>query len=171
MIDLAALAITLLVTFLVMLRKTSAGVAILALLAGVLLDQLLSQWIFSFVPQQADATALYAEAALHFALTFVPAFVALVAVKVGKHHIVPSLLASIALGFLITFFGTKIILPLPFVPEDAKASGLLVFLQPYQNEILSASAVIGVLEMLPVISLKAVSSRLSLYRFPDVEPT
>lgn len=147
MIDLAALAITLLVTFLVMLRKTSAGVAILALLAGVLLDQLLSQWVFGFVPQQADTTMLYAEAALHLIITFTPAVVALVAVKVGKHHVVPSLLASIALGFLITFFGTKIILPLPFIPEEAKASGLLVFLQPYQNEILAASAVIAVFEM------------------------
>lgn len=147
MIDLAALAVTGLVILGVMLRKTSAGVAILALLAGVLLDQLLSGWIIGFIPEQNSQTMLYVEAAVHLLLTFTPAIVSIVAVKVGKHHIVPSLLASISLGFLITFFGTKIILPLPIVPEDAKTSGLLVFLQPYQNEILAASAVIAIFEM------------------------
>lgn len=147
MIDLAAVGITLLVIFGVMLRKTSAGVAILALLAGVLLDQLLSAWIIDFIPKQNEQTMLYATAAVHLVITFTPMLIALFAVRVGKHHIVPSLLASLALGFLITFFGTKIILPLPFITEDMKSSGLLVFLQPYQNAILAASAAIATLEM------------------------
>lgn len=147
MIDLVACAITVLIILFVMIRKTSAGVAILALLAGVLLDQLLSTWVIGFIPAQNQQTSLYITAAVHMLITFTPAVISVIAVKVGKHHIVPSLLASIALGFLITFFATKIILPLPFVPEDAKASGLLVFLQPYEKEILAASAVIAVIEM------------------------
>ncbi len=147
MFDIAACAITVLVILGIFLRKTSAGVAILALLAGVLLDQLLSEWILGFIPAQNEQTMLYVTATVHLVLTFTPALVAIVAVKVGKHHIVPSLLASIALGFLITFFAAKIILPLPIVPEEAKTSGLLVFLQPYQNAILAASAVIAVFEM------------------------
>jgi hypothetical protein len=147
MIDLAACGLTFLVILLVMLKKTSAGVAILALLAGVLLDQLLADWLIGFMPNQGESTMLYATATVHLILTFVPMLISIIAVKVGKHHIVPSLLASIALGFLITFFGTKLILPLPIVPEDAKTSGLLVFLQPYQNVILAASALIAVFEM------------------------
>lgn len=147
MIDLVACGLTVLVILFVFLRKTSAGVAILALLAGVLLDQLLSSWIISFIPNQNDQTMLYLAAAVHLGLTFIPALVAVVAVRVGKHHIVPSLLASIALGFLITFFGTKIVLGLPIIPEEAKDSGLLIFLQPYQNAILAASALIAVFEM------------------------
>ncbi len=147
MIDIAACAVTVLVIVGVLLRKTSAGVAILALLAGVLLDQLLASWVLSFIPPQNEQTMLYISAAVHLLLTFTPAIVALIAVKVGKHHIVPSLLASIALGFLITFFGTKILLPLPLVPDEAKSSGLLVFLQPYQNAILAASAIVAVFEM------------------------
>lgn len=147
MIDLVACAITVLIILFVMVRKTSAGVAILALLAGVLLDQLLSAWVLAFIPSQNSQTSLYITAAVHMLITFTPAVISVIAVKVGKHHIVPSLLASIALGFLITFFATKIILPLPFVPEDAKASGLLVFLQPYEKEILAASAVLAVFEM------------------------
>ncbi len=143
MIDLAACGLTALVIIGVFLRKTSAGVAILALLAGVMLDQLLSTWLIGFLPQN----SAYLEAAIHGAITFTPALVAIIAVKVGKHHIVPSLLASLALGFLITFFGTKIILDLPVVPEDIKTSGLLVFLQPYEKPILAASAVIAVVEM------------------------
>lgn len=119
MIDIAACAVTVLVIVGVLLRKTSAGVAILALLAGVLLDQLLASWVLSFIPPQNEQTMLYISAAVHLLLTFTPAIVALIAVKVGKHHIVPSLLASIALGFLITFFGTKILLPLPLVPDEA----------------------------------------------------
>ena len=147
MIDLVACATTVLVILFIFLRKTSAGVAILALLAGVLLDQLLGAWLIGFLSQQDPTQMLYIEAAIHFLITFTPCIISIIAVKVGKHHIVPSLLASIALGFLITFFGTKIILPLPIVPETAKASGLLIFLQPYQNAILAGSAVIAVLEM------------------------
>jgi len=147
MIDLVACGLTVLVILFVFLRKTSAGVAILALLAGVLLDQLLSSWIISFIPNQNEQTMLYLTAAIHLSLTFIPALVAVIAVRVGKHHIVPSLLASIALGFLITFFGTKIVLALPIIPEEAKDSGLLIFLQPYQNAILAASALIAVFEM------------------------
>lgn len=147
MIDLVACGITILVVLGVMVRKTSAGVAILALLAGVLLDQLLGQWLIGFIPEQDKVGMLYITAAVHMLITFVPAIVALIAVRVGKHHIVPSLLASLALGFLMTFFATKIILPLPIIPEEFKQSGLLVFLQPYQNAILAFSATIALVEM------------------------
>jgi hypothetical protein len=107
----------------------------------------LGQWLIGFIPEQNKENMLYITAAVHMLITFVPALVALVAVRVGKHHIVPSLLASLALGFLITFFATKILLPLPIVPEDFKRSGLLVFLQPYQNAILAFSATIALIEM------------------------
>jgi hypothetical protein len=147
MIDLAALALTVLIVLVVMVRKTSAGVAILALLAGVLLDQMLSEWIISFIPQQSSEIMLNITAVVHLLLTFTPALVSIVAVKVGKHHLVPSLLASLALGFLVTFFATKIIAPLAIVPEQYKESGLLVFMQPYQNAILAGSALIAIFEM------------------------
>ncbi len=156
MIDIVACGLTVVVILFVFLRKTSAGVAILALLAGVLLDQLLSGWIISFIPNQSDQTMQYLTAAIHLGLTFIPAVVAVIAVRVGKHHIVPSLLASIALGFLITFFGTKIVLDLTILPGDLIDSGLLIFLQPYQNAILAASAFIAVFEM--TLSYKKTSS-------------
>lgn len=65
----------------------------------------------------------------------------------ARHNLVLSVLTSLALGFLIFFFGLKIIAPLPIVKDVAKNSGLLTFLNPYQNVILSIAALLGVIEM------------------------
>jgi hypothetical protein len=52
------------------------------------------------------------------------------------------------LGFLIFFFGLKIVAPLPMVATAAKNSGLLTFLSPYQNAILSGASVLALVEMI-----------------------
>jgi hypothetical protein len=70
-----------------------------------------------------------------------------IAVKVAKHNMVLSLLTSLVLGFLIIFFGLKIIEPLPLINEAAHNSGLLHFLSPYQNAILAGSATLAIVEM------------------------
>lgn len=148
MVDLAALGIAVLVVLAVMLRKTSAGVAVLALLAGVMLDQLLSSWFISLLPTNISSASQYVPVVIHLLVTFTPVVVTLVAVKVAKHNAVLSLLTSLVLGFLITYFGLKIVAPLPLVAEAAKNSGLLHFLDPYQNSILASSAVLALTEMI-----------------------
>lgn len=149
MVDLIALGVALLVVMAVFLRKTSAGVATLALLAGVLLDQLLSPWVISLLPKEATALSTqYVPVVIHLLITFIPVVATLVAVKVSKHNAVLSLLCSLMLGFLIVFFGLKIVTPLPVVSVAAKNSGLLTFLNPYQNAILAAAAVLAILEMI-----------------------
>jgi hypothetical protein len=144
MIDIITLGVTGLVVVAVFLRKTSAGVAILALLAGVLLDQLLS---INKLPAQASSFGDYAPAIVHLLITFTPVVASLVAVKVHKHNAVLSLLTSLVLGFLIVFFGVKLLIPLPGLKQFVNDGGLLQFLQPYQNVILTASAVLAVVEM------------------------
>ena len=148
MVDIAALGVALLTVLAVMIRKTSAGVGILALLAGVMLDQLLSDWLISLLPKN-DATAQdYTIVIVHLLLTFIPVVATIIAVRVKKHNKVLSLLASLMLGFLITFFGLKIVSVLPFVTEAAANSGLLHFLDPYQNAILAGSAILALVEMI-----------------------
>lgn len=148
MVDLIAFGIVLLVVAAVMVRKTSAGVAVLALLAGVTLDQLLGAWVIGLLPQEALTYSEYIPVIIHLLVTFTPVVATLVAVKVAKHNLIISLLASLVLGFLIVFFGLKIIEPLPLINTAAKNSGLLHFLDPYQNAILASSAVLAVVEMI-----------------------
>lgn len=149
MVDLIALGIALIIVVAVFIRKTSAGVGILALLAGVLLDQLLSGWVIGLLPKQAtDLSSQYVPVAVHLLVTFIPVGATLVAVKVRRHNAVLSLLSSLVLGFLVFLFGLKIIAPLPMVAKAARNSGLLTFLSPYQNLILSAAAILALIEMI-----------------------
>lgn len=147
MIDLVAFGVVLLVVVAIMIRKTSAGVAVLGLLAGVMLDQLLGSWLISLLPTEAAGLSEYVPVIIHLLVTFVPVGVSITAVKAAKHNPILSLLTSLVLGFLIVFFGLKIVAPLPVVNEAAKNSGLFHFLDPYQNLILSASAVVAIAEM------------------------
>lgn len=148
MVDLAALCIALLVVLIVFVRRTSPGVAIFALLAGVLLDQMLSDWVTGLLPAQTLLMASYVAVAVHLLITFLPVIVSLVAVKVTHRNSVLSLLTSLALGFLIVSFGLKIVAPLSFASYAANNSGLLTFLDPYLNLILTASAILALIEMI-----------------------
>lgn len=147
MVDIFALVLTLVIVVTVFLRKTSAGVAILGLLAGVLLDQLLSGWILSLLPPSALQKSEYVPVAVHLLITLIPVVAIIATAKVSKPNPVLSLLTSLALGFLVTFFVVKIVAPLPVVAELAKNSGLLHFLQPYQNAILGGGAILALAEM------------------------
>lgn len=148
MVDLVAFGVVIVVVAAVMIRKTSAGVAVLGLLAGVMLDQLLAGWLIGLLPSQAKELSSYVPVVIHLLITFTPVIASIVAVKVAKHSLVLSLLTSLVLGFLMVYFGLKIIAPLPLVSEAAKNSGLLHFLDPYQNVILASSALLAVTEMI-----------------------
>lgn len=147
MIDIAFFVVVLLVIAAIFMRRTSAGVAILALLAGVLLDQLLSLWVLGILPMSSGEQRQYVAATVHLILILAPALVALVSVKVRKHNPVLALLASITLGFLVVFFTYKFIIILPAVPTGSQSSALLTFITPYQNYILASGAVLAVIEM------------------------
>jgi hypothetical protein len=148
MVDIIALGLTLLIVAAVFIRKTSAGVAVLGLLAGVMLDQLLSSWLLGLLPPSTLQKSEYVPVVVHLLITFAPVVASVVAVKVSRHNAVLSLLTSLMLGFLVTFFGIQIVAPLPQVVEAAKNSGLLHFLQPYQNAILAGGAILAVVEMI-----------------------
>lgn len=148
MVDLVTLVVALLVVLVVFVRRTSAGVAIFGLLAGVLLDQLLSSWVISLLPPTVTDSSEYAGVIIHLLITFVPVAVSLVAVKVAHRNGVLSLLTGLVLGFLIVFFGLKILAPLPQITDAANNAGLLTFLSPYQNTILAASAILAIVEMI-----------------------
>lgn len=147
MIDLIIAGVVLAVMVLVLVRRTSAGVAILGLLAGVLLDQLLADWILGFVPRDTPMYSQYIPVAVHLLVTFTPVFVALLAVKTPKKNPVLSLLTSLVLGFLMVFFGIQIVAAIPEVANESKNSGLFHFLDPYDNSILAAGAILAVVEM------------------------
>lgn len=147
MVDLITIGIVALIVAVVFLRKTSAGVAILCLLAGVLLDQMLSAWVLGMLPKNATTASPYVGAVVHLLILFTPVVAALIAVKVTKHNMILSLLTSLVLGFLIVLFGLTIVAPLPFAAEAAKNAGLITFLDPYKNIILAASALLAIVEM------------------------
>jgi len=147
MVDIVALGIAVFVVIAVMIRKTSAGVGILALFAGLMLDQLLSGWLTGLLPKQATSLSDYVPIVVRLLVTFTPMVIALVAVKVSRHNAVLSILTSLVLGFLVTYFGLKILTPLPHVAFATKNSGLLTFLDPYQTAILAAGAVLALVEM------------------------
>lgn len=159
MIDLIIAGVVLFVMVLVLLRKTSAGVAILGLLAGVLLDQLLSEWLLSFVPQDTPMFSEYVPVAVHLIVTFVPVIVAILAVKSPKKNVVLSILASLVLGFLMVFFGIQIVSAIPAVSAEVKNSGLFYFLDPYDNIILASGAVLAIVEMVASHRVKSSSKK------------
>jgi|GEM_PF-3248618 len=148
MVDLIALILVLLIVLVVFLHKTSAGVGIFALLSGVLLDQLLSTWALTLIPKQSGSLGDYLPVIVHLLITFTPVVAVLVAVKVPHHNVILSLLSSLVLGFLVVFFGLKIVSPLPLVANAAKNSGLLTFLEPFENIILASSAGLALAEVI-----------------------
>ena len=148
MVDLIALILVLVVVLVVFLRKTSAGVGMFALLSGVLLDQLLSTWVLNLIPKQSGTLADYLPVIVHLLITFTPVLAVLIAVKVPHHNVVLSLFSSLVLGFLVVFFGLKIVAPLPEVAGAAKNSGLLTFLAPFENVILASSAGLALAEVI-----------------------
>ena len=144
MVDLVSPVIILLVVLAVILRQTSAGVAVLALLAGVMLDQLLGEWILGLIPAQSGDMQIYVTVVVHLLLTFAPMVVAITLVKATRKSITVSLLTSLLLGFLVVYFGVKIVEPIPYVTEEVRNAGLISFLDPYQNLILSSAAVLAI---------------------------
>jgi hypothetical protein len=147
MVDLVALGLTLCIVLIIFVRKTSAGVAIFSLLAGVMLDQLLGSWVINLLPAVDARAAQYLPVIVHLLIVFVPVLASVIAVRTSRHNAVLSLLTSLTLGFLMVLFGIKIVAPLPEVVHAAKNSGLLHFLDPYVNAIIAGSAVLGVIEM------------------------
>lgn len=147
MIDIIIAGFVLFIAVLVFVRKTSPGVAVLGLLAGVLLDQLLSPWILGYIPPESLTYTQYVPVAVHLLLTFIPVFVAIAAVKAPKKNTVLALLTSLMLGFLMIFFGIQIVSSIPEVANESKNSGLFHFLDPYDNAILAAGAVLAIIEM------------------------
>lgn len=148
MVDLISLVVVLVIVLIVFLRKSSAGIALFGLLSGVLLDQLLSSWITQLVPAQSGSIQNYIPIIVHLLITFTPVVAILVAVKVPRHNPILSLLSSLALGLLAMYFGLKIVADLPVLAPYADNSGLFTFLDPFQNLILSASAVLALLEVI-----------------------
>lgn len=147
MVDLISPAIVLIIVLVVVLRRTSAGVAVIALLAGVLIDQLLSTWIINAIPNQSSSMDIYVNVVVHLLLTFTPMVVAITAVKANRKSVVVPLLTSLLLGFLVVYFGVQILAPIPQLTTEANNSGLITFLSPYQNPILAASAILAIVSM------------------------
>lgn len=147
MVDLIALVLAIIVVLVVIFRRTSAGMAIIAVLAGVMLDQFLSQWIISLLPNSLFDSSTYILVAVHLVVTFVAVVVVLATAKVTHHSTVLSLLTSLFLGFLLFFFGIKIFSKVPGLAEYTSNSGLLHFVGPYQNTILAIAAVLALVEM------------------------
>lgn len=157
MIDLISPVIVLLIVLVVLVRRTSAGVAVLALLAGVLIDQLLSTWVINAIPNQSSSMDIYVNVVVHLLLTFTAMVVAITAVKANRKSVVVPLLTSLLLGFLVVYFGVQILAPIPQLTNEANNSGLITFLSPYQNPILAASAILAVVSM--VADHKKVSNK------------
>lgn len=149
--------VVLLVVLVVVLRRTSAGVAVIALLAGVMMDQLLAQSVLDLIPKQQPPMDIYAAVAVHLVLTFTAMVVALTVVKATRQSLVVPLLTSLLLGFLVVFFGLQILEPIPAITEEANNSGLLTFLAPYDNIIIAASSGLAVFAM--VVDHKKVSKK------------
>jgi len=147
MVDLIALVLAFVVVLVVMLRRTSAGMAILAILAGVMLDQLLAKWIIGLLPNTFYDSSKMIPVIIHILLTFIPVVVVLITAKVAHHSTVLSLLTSLVLGFLIFSFGLQIFDKLPELNKYTSNSGLLHFVGPYSNAILASSAVLALVEM------------------------
>lgn len=148
MADLIALVVALLVTGIVLVRKTSSGMAILAVFAGVTLEQLLSKWIIGYIPNTVFDASPYVLVALKLILTFTPVVVVLFTAKTARRSSVLSLLAGLVLGVLLFSFGLKIVDLVPDLNVHTKNSGLLHFIDPYMNLIISFGVVLAIFEMI-----------------------
>lgn len=146
MIDITIIVAAAVVAAVVYVRKTSSGVALLALLAGVLLDQLLASWIISLVPSS-GVNAKTLSAIIHMVLILMPVVVAIVAAKSGHRDNIISLLTSLALGFLIVYFLQKGLVIQTLLPKAATSS-LFVLVKPYQNLILAGSTLLALAEIM-----------------------
>lgn len=148
MVDIAALCLTLLFVVLVFIRKSSAGVAVLALLAGVMIDQLLAEWIIGVVPDGPLQSSSYFAVAVHILLTFAPVIITIVSIKTSRRSTILTLLTSLVLGFMATVFGIKIAAKIPQFTEATKNSGLLHFLDPYLNVIIAGTTILALVELI-----------------------
>lgn len=148
MVDLIAFGLVLIVVAAILVRKTSAGVAIMALLAGVMLEELLAPWAINQLPKDSAMMQEYIPVVVRLLITFTPMVASVVAVKIPKQNRVLSLLASLVLGFMIVFFGLQILEDLSLIKHSAENSGLLHFVGPYTTAIIAASAALAVLEMI-----------------------
>jgi len=150
MADLIALVLVIAVVGIVFLRKTSPGVATLALLAGVSLNQLIGKWIIGYLPigsQTAKSDELVI-AFVRMVIIFTPTVVALIFAKVHKRNTVLSLLSSLTLGFLMFYFGLKILGSVDTLMVHTKNSGLVHFIGPYHNLIILISAILATVDLI-----------------------
>lgn len=148
MVDIAFLILPLFITVVVIIRKTSAGVGLLALLAGVLLDQLLTEWIIDKLPVISSSADNFVPLIIRLLLSFAPMVASLVAVKVYRHNFVLSLLTSLVLGFLVVYFAFDIASNSEITAQFMDTSGLHRFLAPYHNMILAVGSLLAILEMI-----------------------
>ncbi len=147
MADLIALIVALLAATLVMIKKASPGMAIVAVFAGVALEQLLGKWVLGLLPSGVTAASPYLQVAIQSVLTFTPVVVVLIASKVRRRSAILALLTSLLLGFLVFIFGLEIADLIPSLNVHTKNSGLLHFLDPYREFILAASAILALVEI------------------------
>ena len=101
MVDIIAAILALLVVVFILFRKTSPGIAIFSLLAGVMLQQSLSQWLIGLLPTLTLATKEYVALAIELLLIFTPTVVAITVIKVGRKSVILSVLTSLTLSFLM----------------------------------------------------------------------
>lgn len=148
MVDLITFGIVGIVVILIFIRKTSAGVAVLCLLAGVLLDQMLSKWVIEMLPPFSGEMQQYVEVVVRLLVMFTAPILAMAAVKAPRQNMVLTLLTSLILGFLIVLFGTSIAAQLTITSNAVKNAGLIHFLDPYKNAILAGSAILAIVEMI-----------------------
>ena len=148
MVDIIAPILALLVVVFILFRKTSPGIAIFSLLAGVMLQQSLSQWLIGLLPTLTLATKEYVALAIELLLIFTPTVVAITVIKVGRKSVILSVLTSLTLSFLMFTYGMKAVGGLNIASQYTKNSGLIHFVSPYQNTILLASVVLALFEII-----------------------
>lgn len=147
MVDVITPLVILLIVLLVMLRHISVGIAVIALLAGVMLDQLIAGSIISALPKQESELQLYVQVVVHLLISFAPMAVVLTVVKANKKTVVMSLLTSMLLGFLVVYFALAILEPIPILKNEIRNSGLFSFVRPYQITIITVSAVLALVAL------------------------
>lgn len=147
MVDLITPLVILSIVLLVMLRHISAGIAIIALLAGVMLDQLVASSVISVLPKQETGIQLYVQVVVHLLITFAPMAVVLTVVKANKKTIVISLLSSLLLGFLVVYFALGVLEPIPALTAEIRKSGLFSFVRPYQVTIIAVAAILALVAL------------------------
>lgn len=148
MIDLITPLVILAIVVLVLARKMSASIAILALLAGVKLSQLISGSIIASLPNISEDLQPFIVAIVSLLLTYGPLAIVLVMVKANKKMFVMSLLTSMLLGFMVVYFALPILEPLPILGVEIKKSGLFSFIRPYQTYIILAASMLALTEII-----------------------